>query len=242
MRDINSDCNLHIKSHRRQHRGLACSLIQQYTTPTKCGPHKPGHRGHQKRCCLTSGELAEKRKKRVREIHRPARDWVAINRLWCRSLLFPACRLHNTCISRLHILGHVRVHRRFLIVYFTFRPQASAVWKIAVHSNSAQKKHGAINPISKQTQHMPHPEEKEKGPLISIKTSNKNLDPIPEKNSNQNKNKNSTPKPTVSCSCILTYWEAKYAKTHKQEQQQQQHRRLVTHTGLEKLYVGQTRP
>jgi len=127
------------------------------------------------------GVCRKKRKKGVREIHRPARHRVAINRLWCRSLLFPACRLHNTCISRLHILGHVRVHRRFLIVYFTFRPQASAVWKIAVHSNSAQKKHGAINPISKQTQHMPHPEEKEKGPLISIKTSNKNLDPIPEK-------------------------------------------------------------
>jgi hypothetical protein len=40
---------------------------------------------------------------------------------------------------------------------------------------------------------MPHPEEKEKGPLISIKTSNKNLDPIPEKNSNQNKTKTALP-------------------------------------------------
>jgi hypothetical protein len=39
---------------------------------------------------------------------------------------------------------------------------------------------------------MPHTEAKEQGLLISMKTSNKNLDPIPEKNSNQNKTKTKT--------------------------------------------------
>jgi hypothetical protein len=74
MRDINSDCNLHKKSHRRQYRGLAYSQIQQHTPPTQCDPQQPGHRGTQKRYCLTSGELAEKRKKGVRVVRRPARD------------------------------------------------------------------------------------------------------------------------------------------------------------------------
>jgi hypothetical protein len=66
------------------------------------------------------------------EFHWPARDWVAINRLRCRSLLFPSPRrlLHNA--SGLHILRHVvPVHRCLFPLIFKpslFQSRWAILW------------------------------------------------------------------------------------------------------------------
>jgi hypothetical protein len=108
-------------------------------------------------------------------------------------------------------LGHVRVHRRFLVVYFTFVPKLRLFENYGSLKQRATKARSSQSDLKTDTAYAIHGSKRTRALNIyqNIKQESRSN---PRKELQTKQNKSSTPKPTVSCSCILTYWEAKYAK------------------------------
>jgi hypothetical protein len=116
MRDINSACSLHeIHTHTHTKEKILASAftpIFHFIFPTWKSYRLPHHTLNPKKGRTQSITGTFKLPWALGKDMELEFQWVAIHRLWCRSLLFPSPRrlLHNA--SGLHILGHVvPVHR-----------------------------------------------------------------------------------------------------------------------------------